>query len=384
VTDDGMHKLFLHIDYIIGMIGGTKLSVKLYQSLINQVKDIIDDEFGIMDDTGLIWACSNEKSNEQNNPLAVEVMRSKEPFVILEGQSFLKVYIKNKLEFIAYIKSQDKENYKYLSLISINAINMKSYYEEKYDKLNFLKGIIMDNILPGDITLRAKELHLANNVKRVVFLISTEKAKDIYAHEIIEGLFPNKKKDFVIILDDENTVLIKELKQEFDYKEIIKTSKIIVDTLSTELVRGKVGVGTVVDNIKDIGRSFKEAEIALLIGGIFDDDQSVNDYNRLGIGRLIYQLPTTSCTLFLNEVFRNGSFEALDQETMSTIQKFFENNLNVSETSRQLYIHRNTLVYRLDKIQKITGLDLRMFDDAIIFKVAMLVKKYLDSDKRFM
>lgn len=366
------------------MIGGAKLSVKLYQSLINQVKDIIDDEFGIMDDAGLIWACSNEKTNGENNPLAIEVMRSKEPFVILEGQSFLKVYIKNKLEFIAFIKSQDKENYKYLSLISINAINMKSYYEEKYDKLNFLKGIIMDNILPGDITLRAKELHLANNVKRVVFLISTQKAKEIYTHEIIEGLFPSKNKDFVIILDDESTVLIKELKQEFDYKEISKTSKIIVDTLSSELVKAKVGVGTVVDNIKDIGRSFKEAEMALLIGGIFDDNQSVNDYNRLGIGRLIYQLPTTSCTLFLNEVFKDGTFESLDQETMSTIQKFFENNLNVSETSRQLYIHRNTLVYRLDKIQKITGLDLRMFDDAIIFKVAMLVKKYLDSDKRFM
>jgi len=366
------------------MIGGAKLSVKLYQNMINQIKDIIDYEFGIMDDTGLILACSNEKSNGQNNPLAMEVMRTKESFVMMEGQSFLKVYIKNKLEFIAFIKSQKEENYKYLSLISINAINMKKYYEEKYDKLNFLKGIIMDNILPGDITLRAKELHLANNVKRVVFLINTEEVKDIYTHEIIEGMFPRKNKDFVVILDDDSTVLIKELKQEFDYKDIDKTSKTIVDTLSSEFVKAKVGVGTVVENIKDIGRSFKEAEMALLIGGIFDDNQLVNNYNRLGIGRLVYQLPTTSCTLFLNEVFKDGSFESLDQETMSTIQKFFENNLNVSETSRQLYIHRNTLVYRLDKIQKITGLDLRMFDDAIVFKVAMLVNKYLDSDKRIM
>ncbi|WP_010245929.1 helix-turn-helix domain-containing protein [Acetivibrio cellulolyticus] len=360
------------------------MAVKLYQSLVNQVKDIVNEEFGIMDDTGLILACSNEKVIGQNNALALEVMRSKDQFVVIDGQSFLKVYIKSKLEFITFINSQDKENYKYLSLISVNAINMKTYYEEKYDKLNFIKGIIMDNILPGDITLRAKELHLANNVKRVVFLINTEKAKDIYTHEIIEGLFPGKNKDFVIILDDESTVLVKEIKQEFDYKEITKTSRIIIDTLSSELVKAKVGVGTVVDNIKDIGRSYKEAEMALLIGGIFDDDQPVNDYNRLGIGRLIYQLPTTSCTLFLNEVFKDGSFESLDSETMSTIQKFFENNLNVSETSRQLYIHRNTLVYRLDKIQKITGLDLRMFDDAIIFKVAMLVKKYLDSNKRFM
>lgn len=360
------------------------MAVKLYQSLVNQVKDIISDEFGIMDDSGLVMACSNEKLIGQNNPLAVEVMRTKDQFAVIGGTSFLKVYIKGKLEFIAFINSQDKDNYKYLSLISISAINLKTYYEEKYDKLNFIKGIIMDNILPGDITLKAKELHLTNNVNRVVFLINTGKVKDIYAHEVIEGLFPGKNKDFIIILDDENTVLVKELKQDFDYKEISKTSKIIIDTLSSELVKAKVGIGTVVDNIKDIGRSYKEAEIALLIGGIFDDDQPVNDYSKLGIGRLIYQLPTTSCTLFLNEVFRDGSFETLDSETMSTIQKFFENNLNVSETSRQLYIHRNTLVYRLDKIQKITGLDLRMFDDAIVFKVAMLVKKYLDSNKRFM
>ncbi len=360
------------------------MAVKLYQSLVNQIKDIINDEFGIMDDTGLILACSNEKLIGQNNPLALDVMRSRDPFVVLEGKSFLKVYIKSKLEFIAFINSQDNENFKYLSLMSISAVNVKTYYEEKYDKLNFIKSIIMDNILPGDITLKAKELHLANNVKRVVFLISTEKVKDIYAHEIIEGLFPGKNRDFIIILDDENTVLVKELKQDFEHKDIRKTSKIIIDTLSSELVKAKVGIGTVVDNIKDIGRSYKEAEIALLIGGIFDDEQPVNDYSKLGIGRLIYQLPTTSCTLFLNEVFRDGSFESLDSETMSTIQKFFENNLNVSETSRQLYIHRNTLVYRLDKIQKITGLDLRMFDDAIIFKVAMLVKKYLDSNKRFM
>lgn len=361
------------------------MSVKLYKNLINQVKDIIDSEFGLMDDTGLILACSNEKSVGQNNLLVTEVMRLKDHFVVIEGQSFQKVYIKNKLEFITFINSDDPNNSKYLSLISINAVNMKTYYDEKYDKINFIKGIIMDNILPGDITLRAKELHLTNNVHRIVFLIKTEKAKDIYPHEIVEGLFPSKNKDFIIILDDETTVLIKELKPEYDYKEVNKISKIIVDTLSTEgMIKANIGIGTVVENIKDIGRSFKEAQMALLIGGIFDSEKNVIDYNKLGIGRLIYQLPPTLCKLFLNEVFKDGSFEALDSETMYTIIKFFENNLNVSETSRQLYVHRNTLVYRLDKIQKTTGLDLRMFDDAIIFKVAVLVKKYLDSNQHLM
>ncbi|NLD48192.1 MAG: PucR family transcriptional regulator [Clostridiaceae bacterium] len=356
------------------------MSVKLFQNFISQIRDIVDCEFGILDDTGLILACSNSSKAGKSISRINEIFASRDSVVELENKIFQKVYVKNKLEFIAYIEACDENNAKYLSLISINAANIKAYYDEKYDKISFIKGIIMDNILPGDITLRAKELHLTNNVCRIVFLIKTEITKDIYAHVIIERLFPGKNKDFMIILDDETTVLIKELKNNCDFREIDKTSKIIVDTLSTELMaRVKVGIGTVAENIKDIGRSFKEAQMALLIGGIFDNEKSVINYNRLGIGRLIFQLPTTLCKLFLNEVFKDGSFESLDSETMYTIQKFFENNLNVSETSRQLYIHRNTLVYRLDKIQKSTGLDLRMFDDAIIFKVAMLVKKYLDN-----
>lgn len=358
------------------------MSVKLYQNLISQIRDIIDCEFGIIDDTGLILASSNGSIVGQSVSCINEILVSKDSVVELEGRIFQKVYVKNKLEFIAYIEACGENNAKYLSLISINAANIKAHYDEKYDKISFIKGIIMDNVLPGDITLRAKELHLANNVCRIVFLIKTDKTKDAYAHEIIERLFPGKNKDFMIILDDETTVLIKELKNNADFKEIDKTSKIIVDTLSTELMtRVKVGIGTVAESIKDIGRSFKEAQMALVIGGIFDNEKAVINYNKLGIGRLIFQLPTTLCKLFLNEVFKDGSFESLDSETMYTIQKFFENNLNVSETSRQLYIHRNTLVYRLDKIQKSTGLDLRMFDDAIIFKVAMLVKKYLDNSQ---
>lgn len=358
------------------------MAIKLYHALVNQVRDIIGCEFGIMDDTGLILSCSNNNKIGQSNLNINEIQKVKDSVVEFQDQIFQKVYIKNKLELITFIESGDKNNWKYLSLISINAANIKAYYDEKYDKISFIKSIIMDNILPGDITQRVKELHLVNNVNRIVFVIKTQKSKDGFAHEIIERLFPGKNKDFMIILDDETTVLIKELKQTFDIKEIDKTSSSIVDTLSTELmIKTKVGIGTLVDNIKDIGRSFKEAQMALLIGGVFDSEKSIINYNKLGIGRLIYQLPTTLCKLFLTEVFKAGSFELLDSETMHTIQKFFENNLNVSETSRQLYVHRNTLVYRLDKIQKITGLDLRMFDDAITFKVAMLVKKYLDSSQ---
>ncbi|MDQ2085405.1 helix-turn-helix domain-containing protein [Herbivorax sp. ANBcel31] len=360
------------------------MRIKLYQNLVNQVKSIINEELGLMDDSGIIAVCSNEKKVGMKNPLISEIMKSEKTFNVFENQSFQKIYIKNKLEFIAYINSTNENNAKFLSLLSMNVVNLKSYYEDKYDKANFIKNIIMDNILLGDITLKAKELRLPNNVYRVALLIKTLKIKDIYPYEVVEGLFPNRNKDFVIILDDETTVLIKELKEENDFKELENISKVIVDTLSTEaMIKAKIGIGTIVDSIRDLGKSFKEARMALQIGEIFESEKSVINYNKLGIGRLIYQLPTTLCELFLAEVFQKGGFETLDKETMDTIQKFFENNLNISETSRQLYIHRNTLVYRLDKIQKSTGLDIKMFDDAIIFKVAVMVKKYLDSNQAF-
>lgn len=353
--------------------------MKLFQNLVNQVKEVIEYDFGITDEFGLTLASTEEREMGQINPLVAKVLQVRDTYLVMESVSFQKIFIRGRLELILYIKATGDDAKRYLNLISILVSDIKEFHDEKYDKNSFIKSIVLDNILPGDIQLRAKELHLNYNTYRVAILIRVENARDIYIYDVIQSLFPNRAKDFILTIDDENTVLIKELKSIEDYKEVQKTARGIIDTLSSELVvKSYVGIGTIVDNLKDVARSYKEAQIALLVGGIFEGDKHVINYNNLGIGRLIYQLPTTLCKLFLREVFKDGSFESLDQETLNTIQKFFENNLNVSETSRQLYVHRNTLVYRLDKIEKLTGLDLRKFDDAIIFKVAMLVKKYLD------
>ncbi len=355
------------------------IGVRLFQNLINQIRDNVDGDFGVMDETGLILGCTDERLTGTTHPSVTEVTSDSSKVSELQGCVFQKIFIKNRLEFIVFINMEDEHSKKLLAMLAVNVSNLKNYYEEKFDRGNFFKNIITDNILPGDIQIKAKELHIPFNVYRSVFLIKTEKVRDIQTHEVILGLFPKKLKDFVIALDEETVVLIKELKDPSDQKEIDRTAKAIIDTLNTEImVKAQIGIGSIVESVWDIGRSFKEAQTALQIGSIFESDKAIINYNNLGIGRLIYQLPTTMCRLFLKEVFKKGSFEALDQETLFTIQKFFENNLNVSETSRQLYVHRNTLVYRLDKIQKITGLDLRNFDDAIIFKVSLLVKKYLD------
>ena len=198
---------------------------------------------------------------------------------------------------------------------------------------------------------------------------------------MVSGLFPDKQKDFVFNISENDTVLVKEIKRGIDQHDIEKLALSIVDTLSGEhYIKAVVGIGTPIANVKDLATSFKEAQIAMEVGKVFDTEQSIISYDNLGIARLIYQLPTTLCEMFLKEVFKQGGIESLDAETLFTIQRFFENNLNVSETSRGLFVHRNTLVYRLEKIKKLTGLDLREFDDAIVFKVALMVKKYLSSN----
>ncbi len=354
------------------------MSVKLFQTLSDKYSEVLSKEVGVTDDSGIVIAHSNFQMIGRQDQQAASFALEKAQQALIDGKLYNKVILKNKIEFITFIQADDLQDSKFLELFTLNILNLKSYYDEKYDKNTFVKNIVVENILPGDILVKSKELHIDYNAMRVVYLINATSDKDIHVHEIIESLFPNKGRDFVVVIDDDNVVLVKEVKNKDDYKEVYKLARVIVDTLNSELmVKAYIGIGTIIDNLKDITKSYKEAQMSMIIGNIFSGDKNIFDYNNLGMGRLIYHIPTTLCQLFLDEVFKDNSADSLDNETMLTIQKFFENNLNVSETARQLYIHRNTLVYRLEKIKRLTGLELTSFDDAVIFKVAILVKKYL-------
>ncbi|EGD46421.1 transcriptional regulator, CdaR [Ruminiclostridium papyrosolvens DSM 2782] len=354
------------------------MSVKLFQTLSDKYSEVLSKEVGVTDDSGIVIAHSNFQMIGRQDQQAASFALEKAQQALIDGKLYNKVILKNKIEFITFIQAEDLQDSKFLELFTLNILNLKSYYDEKYDKNTFVKNIVVENILPGDILVKSKELHIDYNAMRVVYLINATSDKDIHVHEIIESLFPNKGRDFVVVIDDDNVVLVKEVKNKDDYKEVYKLARVIVDTLNSELmVKAYIGIGTIIDNLKDITKSYKEAQMSMIIGNIFSGDKNIFDYNNLGMGRLIYHIPTTLCQLFLDEVFKDNSADSLDNETMLTIQKFFENNLNVSETARQLYIHRNTLVYRLEKIKRLTGLELTSFDDAVIFKVAILVKKYL-------
>jgi carbohydrate diacid regulator len=238
----------------------------------------------------------------------------------------------------------------------------------------------MDNILPGDIYIRAKELHFATDAPRAVFLVRQIGHGDVATVDVLGNMFPDKMQDFVLSINETDIAVVKQIKPDTEKEELEKMAAAMEEMLKNELyVKAVIGIGTIAEHLRSLADSYKEAQTAIDVCKVFDTEKSIMSYENLGIGRLIYQLPTTLCEIFLSEVFKKNSIDSLDQETLFTINKFFENNLNVSETSRKLFVHRNTLVYRLEKIKKLTGLDLREFDHAIVFKVALMVRKYLSS-----
>ncbi len=299
---------------------------------------------------------------------------------VVAGNHFFKVYDDKHLEYIVIAKGDTDENYMMgkLAAFQISSLNV-AYKEQRYDRDNFIKNLLLDNLLLVDIYNRAKKLHIEAEARRVVYLIETHQDKDTGALEMVRSLFAGKPHDFITAVDEKNIIVVKELTATEGYDDLDRTGHVILDMLNTEVMaKVNVAYGTIVNEIKDVSRSYKEAKMALDVGRIFFSEENIVAYSRLGIGRLIYQLPMTLCKMYIKEVFRDGSQEELDEETLSTVNKFFEDNLNVSETSRNLYIHRNTLVYRLDKLQKLTDLDLRRFDDAVAFKIALMVLKYMN------
>ncbi len=358
------------------------MSSKMFQDLIQQMKNTVDRTMGVFDTSGTVIACSDlSKIGKVCEEIANKELVIDECFT-LKNKSCKCFGGDSQGVFVMFVDGTDNDSENYCNLLAVSMNEIKGYYDEKYDRGNFIKNVILDNILPGDVYLKARELHFDTKAYRVCLFVKAVSKPDVCIVDVIQDLFPEKSKDFVIGLNEKETAIIKEINNKTKEKDLEKLAVSILDTLTSEFnTHCIIGIGTAVESLEEIARSFKEAQTALEVGKVFDTDKKIVNYNKLGIARLIYQLPTTLCDMFLNEVFPNGSTKLFDNEILFTIHKFFENSLNVSETSRKLFIHRNTLVYRLDKIKKITGLDLRDFEDAIVFQVALMVQKYLSSSR---
>ena len=357
------------------------MAARLFQSILLEIKNQIPFILGIVDASGNIVSCTELRFIGENVEAAEEFFAVGVDEGECGGYTFRKLDGYDNGAEYAVFAGQSGENAAIACSITAVAINnSKSLYDEKHDKATFVKNIISDNILLGDIYTRAKELHFVSEAPRAAFLVRQLDPADIAIIDVIQNLFPDKQTDFVLSISETDVALIKQMPEGADSKDLHKIAKQIADAVEQELnIKVVIGIGTVVGHIRDLARAYKEAGVAIDVGKVFNTEKRIINYENLGIGRLIYQLPTTLCQMFLQEVFKKNPIDALDQETLLTINKFFENNLNVSETARKLFVHRNTLVYRLEKIKKLTGLDLREFDDAITFKVALMVKKYLIS-----
>ena len=354
------------------------ISNQILQSTIEGLKNIARIDLCVCDTDGNMLA-STFGDPEITTETIVNFTLSPADSQVVAGFQFFKVFDEHQLEYVMLAKGGSDDVYMVGKIAAFQVQNLLVAYKERFDKDNFVKNLLLDILLLVDIYNRAKKLHIEVSAKRVVYVIETKNEKDINALETVRSLFTGRVKDFITAVDEKNIIVVREVKPGETQDDLEKTAQVMVDMLNTEAMsQVHVAYGTVVNELKEVSRSYKEAKMALDVGKIFFSNKNVVAYSKLGIGRLIYQLPIPLCRMFIKEIFDGKSPDEFDDETLTTINKFFENSLNVSETSRQLYIHRNTLVYRLDKLQKSTGLDLRVFEDAITFKIALMVVKYMN------
>ena len=346
------------------------------QTTLDEIREISHIELALYTEKGKQVAATFEPEGDMETAVASFAVSMAES-QMLAGCHFFKVIVEGEVEYILLTKSGTEDAYMIGRLAVCQIRNMVAAHMEQFDRNNFMQNILLGNMLVVDMYNKAQKLHIEQS-ERVVFVIDVERKKDSTIMEMVKNLFVTKAKDFVTEVDEQSIILVKDTRDMKEEDNLENLAEMIVDNLHAEaMVRVRVGYGNRVRNLQDIAKSYQEAKMALDVGRIFYADKEIIYYSKLGIGRLIYQLPMSLCEMFIQEVFGGGIPDIFNEETLTTIQKFFENNLNISETARQLYVHRNTLVYRLERLEKIIGLDIRKFDDAMTFKIAMMVLDHM-------
>jgi carbohydrate diacid regulator len=354
---------------------------KTFQNVINQMDAFLTSPVGVMDSEGFVLATNASENMAEYSDIFLAAVNDSMEIHGCRGYSICGISKTTKPEYIVYVRGIDDESRRTCMMLAVSLSNIRLFYDDKYDKTTFIKNIISDNTLPLDLHQRARELHMEFDQRRVAFVVKVMQSGDVAALDVVLGMFPEHEHDFVFSMDDNTIVLVKETDDTTTEEELEALAQTMIDNLNSEaMMNVLVGISTPAENLNVLAAAYKEAQVALEIGRVFENDKYILSYKSLGVGRLIYHLPTRLCQLFLQEVLTKKGLDALDDEIITTIYEFFKNDLNVSETARKLYIHRNTLVYRLDKVLKTIGLDLRKFDDAVVFKVAMMVNQYLVSN----
>ena len=352
------------------------ITAQVIQSCLDDLKTITKVDLAVVDVEGVMVAKNSDRF-EQNVEFVTEFAASPAGSQVLQGCQYLKIYDEEDPVYVL-LCGDSSEEYMIGKIAVSNIQNLITAYKERFDRNNFFQNLILDNLLLVDIYNRAKKLHIEIQKPRVVLLLEIPAGKENYAIEFLKSMFSAQSGDYVTAVDENTLIVIKQVEAKDSYAEVVEVAETTVAMMNTEaMINVRVAYGTIVEELKDVSKSYKEAKMALDVGKIFYAEKTVTAYSTLGIGRLIYQLPINLCEMFIEEIFGGKVPEELDEETLTTINTFLENNLNVSETSRQLYVHRNTLLYRLEKLEKYTGLDIRIFDDALTLKIALMVVRYM-------
>jgi len=359
------------------------ITSQIIQNSIDELSAITRVQLCVYDLKGKVVASTSEITSFEAGMIA-DFASSPVDSQVIGNNHLLKILDEGDPAYVLLSSGQSDDAYMVGKICVSQLQNLIVAYKERYDRNNFFQNLLLDNLLLIDIYNRAKKLRIEVTVPRVIIIVETKAERDSTASELLSGMFSSQNGDYVTAVDETSVILVKSLKTGEGYPEIEEVASSIASMMNTEaMLDVRVAYGTIVNELKDLSKSYKEAKMALDVGKIFYAERHVNAYNTLGIGRLIYQLPINLCKIFIDEIFGGKEIpENLDEETLNTINKFFENNLNVSETSRQLFVHRNTLVYRIEKLEKATGLDIRTFDEALTFKIALMVinyMKYVDS-----
>lgn len=362
--------------------GGSMISNQMIQSSIDELKSITKVDFCVVDTEGITAAATFENKDVPKEMIE-NFVASPADSQIVGDYHMLKILEDEEVSYVLISRGTGADAYM-IGRIAVSQIqNLISAYKEHFDKNNFFQNLLLDNFLLVDIYNRAKRLHIAPNTPRVVYLVEAQNDNDNVSMELLKNIFAEQAGHYLTAVEQKNVIIIKEVSTLEAYGEVEQTAQVIVDMMNSEaMLITRVSYGTIVGELKEVSKSYKEAKMAMDVGKIFYMEKLINAYNTLGIGRLIYQLPINLCRIFIGEIFGENVINDLDDEMLTTVQKFFDNNLNVSETSRQLFVHRNTLVYRIEKLHQATGLDIRKFEDALTFKIALMVvnyMKYIDS-----
>lgn len=357
------------------------IPVQTLQKTIDEISSLTGAALVVMD-AGLKVVAADPSAQKPDDKKIIKFMEKEESETIIEGYQALKVWDEDQIQYILFVEGDEKKHQVIGRMIKYQLESLVAVYKEKIDKDHFLRALIQDNLLQIDIYTQAKKLEMDTELKRAVIIIETNNKNLDEIMRPVKFVFANKPEDSIFLIDNKRIVIVKKLEEEDDDAAIEELSKEINNTIKVDTgEEAYISYGTIVKDLKDVSRSYKEAKTSLDIGRTFYSDRRITGYTKLGIGRLMYQVPLPVCKRFMKEIFGSEKPPELDKELIETVNKFLECSLNISETSRQLFVHRNTLVYRLDRIQESTGLDLRNFDDAITFKLSMMVSEVMNSIK---